>query len=118
MALTPETRHLFGAEQFKKMKETAVVVNTSRGPVVDEEALAAALQSGEIFAAGVDVFEKEPEVNEELLKCENAVIIPHLGSASYETRIAMGQLATDNLEAVLVKDRPGPTLLNPEVWRG
>ena len=118
VALTPETRHLFGAEQFKKMKETAVVVNTSRGPVVDEEALAAALQSGEIFAAGVDVFEKEPEVNEELLKCENAVIIPHLGSASYETRIAMGQLATDNLEAVLVKDRPGPTLLNPEVWRG
>ena len=116
VALTPETRHMFSTEQFKKMKKTSVIVNTARGPVIDEAALASALQSGEIFAAGIDVFEKEPEVNEELLKCENAVIIPHLGSASYETRIAMGELATDNLEAVLLKNEPGPTLLNPEVW--
>ena len=118
VALTPETRHLFSTEQFKKMKNTSVIVNTARGPVIDEAALAAALQAGEIFAAGIDVFEKEPEVNEELLKCENAVIIPHLGSASYHTRIAMGELATDNLEAVLLKNQPGPTLLNPEVWKG
>jgi glyoxylate reductase len=118
VALTPETRHLFSTEQFKKMKNTAVVVNTSRGPVIDEEALAKALQSGEIFAAGLDVFEKEPEVHEDLLKCENAVVIPHLGSASYETRIAMGELATDNLEAVLLKNQPGPTLLNPDVFKG
>lgn len=118
VALTPETRHLFSTEQFKKMKKTAVIVNTARGPVIDEAALAAALQTGQIFAAGIDVFEKEPEVNEELLKCENAVIIPHLGSASYGTRIAMGELATDNLEAVLLKDRPGPTLLNPDVFKG
>jgi glyoxylate reductase len=118
VALTPETRHLFSTEQFKKMKNTAVIVNTARGPVIDEAALASALQAGDIFAAGIDVFEKEPEVNEELLKCENAVIIPHLGSASYETRIAMGELATDNLEAVLLKGQPGPTLLNPEVWKG
>jgi glyoxylate reductase len=118
VALTPETRHLFSTEQFKKMKNTSVIVNTARGPVIDEAALAAALQTGEIFAAGIDVFEKEPEVNEELLKCENAVIIPHLGSASYGTRIAMGELATDNLEAVLLENRPGPTLLNPEVFKG
>lgn len=118
VALTPETRHMFSTEQFKKMRNTAVIVNTSRGPVVDEEALAKALQSGEIFAAGIDVFEKEPEVHEELLKCDNAVVIPHLGSASYETRIAMGQLATDNLEAVLLKNQPGPTLLNPDVFKG
>lgn len=118
VALTPETKHLFGADQFNKMKKTAVVVNTSRGPVIDEGALAKALQAGEIWAAGLDVFEKEPEVHEELLKCENAVVIPHLGSASYETRIAMGQLATDNLEAVLIKNQPGPTLLNPDVWKG
>ncbi|MEX1046591.1 MAG: D-glycerate dehydrogenase [Actinomycetota bacterium] len=118
VALTPETKHLFGADQFKKMKKTAVVVNTSRGPVIDEGALAKALQEGEVWAAGLDVFEKEPQVHEELLKCENAVVIPHLGSASYETRIAMGQLATDNLEAVLIKNQPGPTLLNPDVWKG
>ena len=118
VALTPETRHLFSTEQFKKMKKTSVIVNTSRGPVIDEAALAAALQAGEIFAAGIDVFEKEPEVNEELLKCDNAVIIPHLGSASYTTRIAMGHLATDNLEAVLLENQPGPTLLNPDVFKG
>ncbi|MEX0832829.1 MAG: D-glycerate dehydrogenase [Actinomycetota bacterium] len=118
VALTPETKHLFGADQFKKMKKTAVVVNTSRGPVIDEGALAKALQEGEVWAAGLDVFEKEPQVHEELLKCENAVVIPHLGSASYETRIAMGQLATDNLESVLIKNQPGPTLLNPDVWKG
>jgi len=116
VALTPETKHLFSTEQFKKMKNTAVIVNTARGPVVDEEALAKALKSGEIFAAGIDVFEKEPDVHEELLECGNAVIIPHLGSASYDTRIAMGNLATDNLEAVLLKNEPGPTLLNPQVW--
>ncbi len=117
VALTPETRHLFSTDQFKRMKNTSVIVNTARGPVVDEEALGKALQDGEIFAAGIDVFEKEPEVHPELLKAENAVVIPHLGSASYETRIAMGNLATDNLEAVLLKNEPGPTLLNPQVWK-
>jgi glyoxylate reductase len=116
VALTPETRHLFGAEAFAKMKTTAVIVNTARGPVIDEAALASALGSGQIFAAGIDVFEEEPKVHPDLLTCENAVIIPHLGSASYETRIAMGELAADNLEAVLIGNRPGPTLLNPQAW--
>jgi glyoxylate reductase len=112
--LTPDTRHLFGAEQFKRMKDTAVLVNTSRGPVVDEAALADALESGEIFAAGLDVFENEPAVHEKLLGLENAVVIPHLGSATVDTRDAMGHLAVDNVFAALDGERP-PTLLNPEV---
>lgn len=112
--LTPETRHLFSAEQFKRMKETAVLVNTSRGPVVDEAALADALESGEIFAAGLDVFEREPEVHETLRSLENVVVIPHLGSATVDTRDAMGHLAVDNVFAALDGERP-PTLLNPDV---
>jgi glyoxylate reductase len=112
--LTPETRHLFGAEQFKRMKDTAVLVNTSRGPVVDEAALGDALAAGEIFAAGLDVFEREPEVGEQLLGLENVVVIPHLGSATVDTRDAMGHLAVDNVFAALDGERP-PTLLNPDV---
>jgi glyoxylate reductase len=115
VALTPETRHLFGPEQFRKMKPTAVLVNTSRGPVIDEGALAEALRSGELFAAGLDVFEEEPEVHPGLLELDNAVIIPHLGSATVETRDAMGMLAVENLTAALEGRRP-PTLLNPDVW--
>jgi glyoxylate reductase len=112
--LTPQTRHLFGAEQFKRMKPTAVLVNTSRGPVVDEAALADALESGEIFAAGLDVFENEPEVHDKLLELDNAVVIPHLGSATVDTRDAMGHLAVDNVFAAIDGTRP-PTILNPEV---
>jgi glyoxylate reductase len=115
VALTAETRHLFGADQFRRMKETAVLVNTSRGPVIDEAALAEALAAGEIFAAGLDVFENEPEVHPRLLELDNAVVIPHLGSATVETRNAMGMLAAENLVAALQGRRP-PTLLNPEVW--
>jgi glyoxylate reductase len=115
--LTPETRHLFGAEQFRAMKPTAVLVNTSRGPVIDEAALADALAAGEIFAAGLDVFEAEPEVNDRLLELENAVVIPHLGSATVDTRNAMGHLAVDNVFAAVDGVRP-PTLLNPETFSG
>jgi glyoxylate reductase len=115
VALTPDTRHLFGAEQFRRMKPTAVIVNTSRGPVIDEAALAAALRDGEIFAAGLDVFEREPEVHPDLLGLDNAVVIPHLGSATVATRNAMGMLAAENLIAGLEGRRP-PTLLNPEAW--
>jgi glyoxylate reductase len=115
VALTPETRHLFGEEQFRKMKPTAVLVNTSRGPVIDEAALAQALAAGELFAAGLDVFEKEPEVHTDLLEQPGAVVIPHLGSATVDTRDAMGMLAAENLFAALEGRRP-PTILNPEVW--
>jgi glyoxylate reductase len=112
--LTPETKHLFSREAFARMKTTAVLVNTSRGPVVDEEALADALERGEIFAAGLDVFENEPQVNERLLALENVVVIPHLGSATVDTREAMGELAVRNVFAALDGERP-PALLNPEV---
>lgn len=115
VALTPETRHLFGPEEFRAMKPTAVLVNTSRGPVVDEAALAAALEAGELFAAGLDVFEREPEVHPGLLEADNAVVIPHLGSATVETRDAMGLLAAENLIAAFEGRRP-PTLVNPEAW--
>ena len=97
------------------MENTAVLVNTSRGPVIDEAALARALAAGELFAAGLDVFEKEPEVHPDLLEQPNAVVIPHLGSATVDTRDAMGMLAAENLFAGLEGRRP-PTVLNPEVW--
>jgi glyoxylate reductase len=113
--LSEETHHLINAERLARMKPTAVLVNTSRGPVIDEAALATALKEGQIFAAGLDVFEKEPEVHPDLLELENVVIIPHLGSATVDTRIAMGMLAAENLIAALEGRRP-PTLLNPEVW--
>jgi glyoxylate reductase len=113
--LTEETRHLIDADALSKMKPTAVIVNTSRGPVVDEAALADALATGEIFAAGLDVFEREPEVHERLLELDNVVIIPHLGSATVDTRDAMGMLAAENLIAGLEGRKP-PTLLNPEAW--
>ena len=113
--LTPETRHLFSTEEFRRMKPSAVLVNTSRGPVVDEAALADALEAGELFAAGLDVFEREPEVTAKLLELERAVVIPHLGSATIDTRDAMGNLAVDNVFAALDGARP-PTLLNPDAF--
>jgi glyoxylate reductase len=116
-SLTPETHHLFDAERFKRMKPTAVLVNTSRGPVVDEAALADALEAGEIFAAGLDVFEHEPEVEERLRSLENVAIVPHLGSATVDTREAMGMLAVENVLAALGGRRP-PSLLNADAWRG
>jgi glyoxylate reductase len=113
--LTPQTRHLINAGRLALMKPTAVLVNTSCGPVIDEQALAQALRQGQIFAAGLDVFEREPDVHPGLLACHNAVLIPHLGSATVKTRLAMADLAADNLLAGL-EDRHPPTLLNPQAW--
>ena len=104
--LTEETRHLIGAEELERMKPEAVLVNTSRGPVVDEGALADALQSGRIFAAGLDVYEEEPRVHPKLLELENVVLAPHIGSASMETRDRMATLAAENLRAVLRGEQP------------
>ena len=94
-----ENTHLINAERLKLMKPTAYLVNTARGECVDEVALAAALKAGTIRGAGLDVFEREPAVEAALLACENAVLIPHLGSATESTRVAMGMTALDNLTA-------------------
>jgi glyoxylate reductase len=110
--LSPATRHLIGAERLRRMKPTAVLVNSARGPIVDEAALAAALRDGELAAAGLDVFEREPEVHPDLLDLPNVTIVPHLGTATVETRVAMGMTAAGNLLAALAGDRP-PNLLNP-----
>lgn len=96
---TPATRHLVDAAALARMRPTAILVNTARGDVVDEAALAAALSSGTIAAAGLDVFEAEPRVHPALLAMENVVLLPHLGSATRETRVAMGLRAVANLEA-------------------
>lgn len=95
--LTPENRHMINRELLEQMKRTSIVINTGRGPLIDEAALAEALQKGWIAGAGLDVFEEEPIVHPELLKAPNAVLIPHIGSATYETRIRMGMLAAEGL---------------------
>ncbi|MGN6815883.1 MAG: 2-hydroxyacid dehydrogenase [Solirubrobacterales bacterium] len=99
--LTPETHHLIGAAELAAMKPSATLVNAARGPVVDERALAAALAEGAIAAAGLDVYEHEPRVEPALLKLDNVVLTPHLGSATVETRTAMAELAARNAISVL-----------------
>lgn len=114
--LLPETNHLIGAEQLRMMKPTAVLVNTSRGAVVDEEALAEALEQRVIAGAGIDVFEREPQVHPGLLKLQNVVLTPHIASASVETRRKMSTMAAENVVAALEGRRP-PNLLNEELWK-
>ena len=104
--LTPETRHLIGADALRRMRDDAFLVNTARGPVVDEAALAEALREGVIAGAALDVFEHEPEVHPGLVGLDNAVLVPHLGSATVETRTAMAELAAANVIAVLAGSAP------------
>jgi glyoxylate reductase len=112
--LLPETQHLINAQSLRTMKKTAYLVNASRGPVVDEAALAQALKEGWIAGAGIDVFEREPEVYPALMGLPNAVLSPHIASASSDTRLKMANLAVDNCLAVLEGKTP-PTPVNPEV---
>lgn len=112
--LLPSTQHLISTHELKLMKKTAVLINTSRGPVVDEKALAQALQTGEIWAAGLDVFENEPAVEPALLECENAVLLPHIASATIETRTNMGLIAARNILAAIQGEVP-PNLVNKEL---
>ena len=104
--LTDETQHLVGKAELEAMKATAVLVNTSRGPVVDEAVLAEALENGGIFAAGLDVYEEEPKIHPKLLELENVVLAPHIGSASIETRDRMAEMAAENLRTVLNGEEP------------
>lgn len=104
--LTDATRHLIGAEQLASMKPTAYLINTSRGPVVDEVALVAALRNGLIAGAGLDVYAREPAIDAGLFACESALLLPHLGSATTDTRERMGAMVIENVLAVLEGRRP------------
>jgi glyoxylate reductase len=104
--LSPETYHLIGAARLELMRESAYLVNTARGPIVDEEALAAALRAGSIAGAALDVFEHVPKVHPDLVGLDNVVLLPHLGSATIETRTAMAELAARNVLAVLAGESP------------
>ena len=104
--LTAETHHLLDHRRLRRMRASAFLINTARGPIVDEAALVQALGAGEIAGAGLDVFEREPEVDRGLLELENVVLVPHLGSATTETRTAMAELAVRNALAVLAGEPP------------
>ena len=101
LPLTPETRHLIDRRVLDRMKSTALLINTARGPVVDEKALVIALKKGKIAGAGLDVFEEEPDIQKGLFTLPNVVLLPHLGSATIETRIKMGFMVIENIEAAL-----------------
>jgi glyoxylate reductase len=113
--LTAETRHLVGERELNLMKPTAFLVNTSRGPIVDEKALVRALKGKRIAGAGLDVYENEPKVEAELLTMQNVVLTPHLGSAVTELRESMASVVVDNIVAVLQGRRP-PNCWNPEIY--
>lgn len=114
--LQDDTRHMFNAAAFKKMKKTAYFINTSRGPVHDEAALVKALQDGEIAGAGIDVYEEEPKIHPELIRQKNAVLAPHIASATIATRTKMATMAATNLVEALKGNRP-PNLVNPEAFQ-
>ncbi len=113
-ALTNETRHLIGEMELDLMKSNAIFVNASRGPVVDEKALVSALREGKIAGAGLDVYEEEPKLSPGLSKLENVVLLPHIGSATADTRGQMAALAAKNAVAILRGKKP-PNIINPEV---
>jgi len=112
--LMPQTTHYISVAEFALMKPTAFLINASRGPVVDEKALVQALQEGRIAGAGLDVYEREPEVEPALIGMKNVVLAPHIASASHETRLRMAMMAAENLVVGLTGKRP-PNLVNEEV---
>jgi glyoxylate reductase len=114
--LLPHTRHLIGARQLALMKPGSYLINAARGPIVDEQALVEALRSGHLGGAGLDVYEREPELAPGLADLPNATLLPHLGSATVETRGRMAELAALNAIAV-VRGEPVPHSVNPEVLR-
>jgi glyoxylate reductase len=114
--LTPETRHLIGERELNLMKRTAYLINSARGPLVDEDALVRALEARRIAGAGLDVFEHEPRPHSKLLRMENVVMTPHVGSAVTELRAAMANVVVDNIVAVLQGAVP-PNCWNAEIYR-
>ena len=114
--LVPETRHLIGARELSLMKKNAILINTSRGPVVDEKALVNALKEGKIWGAGLDVYENEPDIETELLNLANVVLLPHIASATYETRTKMALMAAENILAVFRGETP-PNIVNPDALK-
>ena len=114
--MTTDTRHAVGEKELALMKPSAFVINTARGPVVDEDALVKTLQEGRLAGAGLDVFENEPRVHPALIAMENVTLLPHVGSATAETRMRMAMLASTNLLAALRGERP-PNLVNPEAFK-
>jgi len=113
--LTDETHHLIGEKELDLMKETAVLINTSRGPVIDENALLNALENKQIFGAGLDVYEHEPKIPKKLKQLDNVVILPHIGSATKETRSKMAEMAAENMLQGLNGKQPS-NCVNPEVF--
>lgn len=114
--LTKETKHLFSSQEFSRMKEEAILINTARGEIVDEDSLADALKAGEIRGAALDVFEQEPQVHPELKKLTGRVVLtPHIGSASIDTRLEMARMAAENMNAGLAGEQP-PNLVNKDVY--
>lgn len=114
--LTPETHHLVSGPELGLMKSSAYIINTSRGEVLDEKALVEALKQGQIAGAGLDVFEFEPAIEKGLISMDNVVILPHIASASTETRTKMGLLAAENLISMLIEGTRPPNCLNPEIF--
>ncbi len=110
--LCEETKHLIGEAQFKKMKPLSYIINTARGPVINESALVNALKKGIIAGAALDVFEDEPEINPKLLRMDNVVLTPHIASATREARIQMARMAVENVVDVLVNKKPPRYLVN------
>ncbi len=113
--LTPDTRHLINTERIAKMKPTAFLVNTARGPVVDEHALVEALRAGKLAGVALDVHENEPQMNPELMQMENAILTPHIASATVEVREKMVQQAVDSILKTLKGGKP-ENVVNSEVW--
>jgi len=114
--LNPTTRHQIGARELRLMKKSAIIINTARGPIIDEKALVRALKTKKIAGAGLDVFEFEPKVSADLRKMKNVVLTPHLGSATGEVREAMANMVVDNIEALLAGRTP-PNCVNPEIFK-
>ena len=113
--LTDKSKHLIGEKEFRKMKPTAFLINTARGPIVDEADLARALKEGWIEGAGLDVFEEEPKIHPELVNLENIVLTPHIASATREARIQMARMAAENVVEVLINKKTPINLVNKEI---